>query len=297
MIDAHHHLWDPAVRDYPWLAGLDAIRRPYTVDDLRRVSGADATVLVQTVSAADETEEFLDLAAASGGLVAGVVGWVDLTDPDVADRLAALRERGPLVGIRHQAENEPDAGWLLRADVLRGLAAVSAADLAYDLLVNPAQYSSAVEVADRLPGARLVLDHAGKPPIAAGEVDDWAAAITAIARRPNVFCKLSGLVTEAGPAWTAADLAPYADHVLAAFGPDRVLFGSDWPVCELAATYDEVVTTARTLTAALSDPEREQVFDGTAHRVYALPGTRRCPRCPSTRSTGSAPTTPRDRLG
>jgi L-fuconolactonase len=273
MIDAHHHLWDPARRDYPWLAGLDAIRRPYTVDDLRRVSGADATVLVQTVSAPDETEEFLAIAVGSGGLVAGVVGWVDLTAPDVDDRLAALRERGPLVGIRHQVENEPDADWLLRADVRRGLTAVAAAGLAYDLLVNPAQYAAAAEVADRLPGARLVLDHAGKPPIAADELDGWATAIAAIARRSNVFCKLSGLVTEADPAsWTAADLAPYADHVLATFGPDRVLFGSDWPVCELAATYDEVVTTARTLTAALSDTEREAVFDGTARRVYALPG-------------------------
>lgn len=277
MIDAHHHLWDPARRDYPWLAdaALDPIRRPYTVDDLRRVSGADATVLVQTVSSTAETEEFLDTAAASGGLIVGVVGWVDLTAPDVADRLAALRERPGgelLVGIRHQVENEPDAGWLLRPDVLRGLTAVTGAGLAYDLLVNPAQYSSAAELADRLAEARLVLDHAGKPPIAAGEVDDWAGAISGIARRPNVFCKLSGLVTEADwTSWRTRDLAPYTDHVLTVFGPDRVLFGSDWPVCELAATYDEVVEAAHTLGADLSAAERHEVFEGTARRAYRLP--------------------------
>lgn len=273
MIDAHHHLWDPGRRAYPWLAGaaMDPIRHPYTVDDLRRVSGADATVLVQTVSSAAETEEFLATAAASGGLIAGVVGWVDLTAPDVAERLAALDHRELLVGIRHQVENEPDPDWLLRPDVLRGLRAVADAGLAYDLLVNPAQYASAAEVADRLPGARLVLDHAGKPPIASGDRAAWADAISAIARRPNVFCKLSGLVTEADWAsWQVADLVPYADHVLTVFGPERVLFGSDWPVCELAATYERVTETARELTKGLSAAERQEVFAGTARRVYRL---------------------------
>lgn len=271
MLDAHHHLWDPTRREYPWLADLHAIQRPYTVDDLRRVSTADGTVLVQTVSSDAETDEFLDTAAESGGFIVGVVGWVDLTVPGVADRLAVLRERGPLVGIRHQVENEPDAGWLLRPDVLAGLRAVAAAGLTYDLLVNPAQYSSVVELADRLPGARLVLNHAGKPPIAAGELADWAHALSEIARRPNVFCKLSGLVTEADRAsWRVVDLAPCADHVLTAFGPDRVLFGSDWPVCELAASYRQVVDTAHELTAALSETERHQVFEDTARRAYAL---------------------------
>lgn len=266
MIDAHHHLWDPAVRDYPWL-GLDAIHRPYTVDDLRRAGAADKTVLVQTVPSAEETAEFLATAAGSGGLIAGVVGWVDLTAPDVADRLAPEL----LVGVRHQVENEPDAGWLLRADVLRGLRAVTAAGLAYDLLVNPSQYASAAALADRLPAGRLVLDHAGKPPIATGEFDEWASAMTEIARRPNVFCKLSGLVTEANWAtWRPADLTPYADHVLEVFGPARVMFGSDWPVCELAATYAQVTETARTLTAALTPAERAEVFEGTARRAYRI---------------------------
>jgi L-fuconolactonase len=273
MIDAHHHLWDPGRREYPWLAGaaLDPIRRPYTVDDLGLVTSADETILVQTVSADAETDEFLATAAASGGLIRGVVGWVDLTVAGVDDRLAVLRERGPLIGIRHQVENEPDAGWLLRPDVLRGLTTVAEAGLTYDLLVDPAQYASAAELADRLPGARFVLDHAGKPPIAAGELAEWSAAITAIARRPNVFCKLSGFVTEADwTSWTVADLRPYADHVLTVFGPERVLFGSDWPVCELAATYGEVLNAALALTAGLSPTERADVFDGTARRAYAL---------------------------
>jgi L-fuconolactonase len=274
MIDAHHHLWDPGRREYPWLAGtaLDPIRRPYTVDDLRQVTTADATILVQTVSSDAETDEFLATAVASGGLVRGVVGWVDLTVDGVADRLAVLRTRGPLVGIRHQVETEPDPGWLLRPDVLRGLTAVADASLTYDLLVNPAQYASAAEIADRLPSARFVLDHAGKPPIAAGELDEWATAITAIARRPNVFCKLSGFVTEADwTSWTVEDLAPYADHVLTTFGPERIVFGSDWPVCELAATYGEVLDAARELTAGLSPTERADVFDETARRAYPLP--------------------------
>jgi len=273
VIDAHHHLWDPSRRAYPWLAGaaLDPIRRPYTVDDLRRVCGADGTILVQTVSEYGETEEFLATAAASGGLIRGVVGWVDLTAPDVADRLAAFAHRELLAGIRHQVENEPDPDWLLRDDVLRGLTAVAEAGLAYDLLVNPAQYAAAAELADRLPDARLVLDHAGKPPIAAREYDTWAAAITGIARRPNVFCKLSGLVTEADwTAWRPADLAPYAEHVLSVFGPDRVMFGSDWPVCELAATYEQVVDAAEALTAGLTAAERHEVFEGTARRAYTL---------------------------
>jgi len=270
VIDAHHHLWDPAAREYPWLAGdaLTPIRRPYTLDDLRAVTPAARTVLVQTVSSESETEEFLATAAASGGLVAGVVGWVDLTAPDLADRLAELRGGGLLVGIRHQAEDEPDPRWLLRPDVLRGLRTLADAGLVYDVLVRPPQLPAAVELAALVP-TRLVLDHAGKPPIATGDLEPWATAITELARHPNVTCKLSGLVTEADWAsWSTQDLRPWADHVLGAFGPERVMFGSDWPVCELAATYAQVTATAEALTAGLSEAERAAVFGGTAARVY-----------------------------
>jgi L-fuconolactonase len=277
IVDAHHHLWDPARRTYDWLAGLDPINRPYTEADLRAVTPASATVLVQTLPSVSETEEFLAVAASSP-LVAGVVGWVDLCAPDVAERLAALREvpgGDHLVGIRHQAQDEPDPGWLVREAVVRGIAAVAAAGLTYDILVKPAQHEAAVALADAVPGVRLVLDHAGKPAIADGGYEPWAAFLSSLAARPNVFCKLSGLVTEADwTKWTVEDLRPYAAHVLTVFGPDRVMFGSDWPVCELAATYDQVYETARTFTAELSTSDQEEVFAGTATRAYPLAAVR-----------------------
>lgn len=273
MIDAHHHLWDPARRAYPWLAGraLDPIRRPYTVDDLRAVTkaaGVHATVLVQTVPSAEETAEFLAIASAEP-LIAGVVGWADLTAPGVADRLAALT--GPLVGIRHQVEDEPDDEWLLRPAVLAGLRAVASEGLAYDLLVRAAQLPAAASVAARLPELRLVLDHAAKPPIAAGEWEPWASGVAALAAHENVVCKLSGLVTEADwTGWEAGHLRRYVDHVLDVFGPARLLFGSDWPVCELAASYELVLDTAIALTGSLSDAERLGVFEHNARAVYGL---------------------------
>ncbi|MDQ7810598.1 amidohydrolase family protein [Amycolatopsis sp. A133] len=273
MIDAHHHLWDPSRREYPWMAGaaLDPIRRPYTVDDLRAVTkaaGVHATILVQTISSAEETAEFLATAAAEP-VIAGVVGWVDLTATDVADRLAALD--GPLVGIRHQVETEPDDDWLLRPEVMAGLSTVAAAGLAFDLLIRPAQLPAATEVALRLPHLRLVLDHAAKPPIAAGEWEPWASGVAALAARENVVCKLSGLVTEANwSGWEVGHLRRYVDHVLEVFGPARLLFGSDWPVCELAASYELVVDAAIALTGSLSDAERLAVFEHNARATYRL---------------------------
>jgi L-fuconolactonase len=274
IIDAHHHLWeDLSRRDYDWLAGLDRIRRPYTVANLTAVSPADRTVLVQTVPSVEETVEFLATAEATP-LIAGVVGWVDLTAPDITDRLASLRSSPGgdyLVGIRHPAQDEPDPDWLTRPEVVRGIKAVAQAGLTYDVLVQPPQHQAAVRLADAVPGVRLVLDHAGKPAIAADGHAPWASFLTELALRPNVYCKLSGLITEADwTTWTAEDLRPYAEHVLETFGPSRVMFGSDWPVCELAATYDQVLTTARACTADLSPSEREDVFAGTATRAYPI---------------------------
>lgn len=277
-VDAHHHVWDLAVRDQDWLGepGLDPLRRTFTMADLEpeaRAAGVDRTVLVQTVTVAEETPEFLALAA-EHELVAGVVGWTDLTRPDVADRLAQLRELPGgcrLRGIRHQVQGEPDPRWLLRADVLRGLAAVAGAGLVYDLVVLPHQLPACVEAAAALPGLTFVLDHLGKPPIASGLLEPWASHIRALAALPNTVCKLSGMVTEADwRTWSPADLRPYAETVLDAFGPDRLMFGSDWPVCTLAATYAEVSYTAGALTPGLGDDERAQVFGGTAARVYRL---------------------------
>lgn len=278
LVDSHHHVWDLSARDQEWITGdaLAPIRRNFSLADLlpdARAAGVAASVLVQTVTVADETPEFLALAQESD-LVAGVVGWIDLTRPEAADTLARLRQLPGgrhLVGIRHQVQGEPDPQWLLRPDVRRGLAAVGAAGLAYDLVVLPHQLPACVKAAQDHPELIFVLDHLGKPPVASGALEPWAADVRSLAALPNTVCKLSGLVTEADPTtWTVDDLRPYADTVLDAFGPDRLMFGSDWPVCTLAATYAEVVDAAQQLTALLSESERAALFAGTATRVYGL---------------------------
>ncbi|MFF0362195.1 amidohydrolase [Streptomyces sp. NA02536] len=278
IIDAHHHVWDLAVRPQPWITGdaLAPLARTFPVEELAaeaRAAGVSGTVVVQTVCVPGETPELLALAAGSD-LVAGVVGWTDLTAPDVADAIAALRA-GPggdrLAGIRHQVQEEPDPRWLLRPDVMRGLSAVAGAGLVYDLVVKPHQLAAAAEAAARLPGLTFVLDHLGKPPIASGALEPWAAGLRRLAALPNTVGKLSGLVTEAAPgAWRAGSLAPYARCALDAFGPRRLLFGSDWPVCTLRADYATVLGIADTLTAGLSPAEKDAVFGGNAVRVYGL---------------------------
>ncbi|TXR98081.1 amidohydrolase [Streptomyces sp. col6] len=278
VVDAHHHVWDLSVRDQEWITGeaLAPLRRDFTLADLEpeaRAAGVGATVLVQTVTVAAETPEFLALADGSD-LVAGVVGWSDLTAPDIADTLAALRELpggDRLVGLRHQVQGEPDPDWLLRPDVLRGLAAVADAGLVYDLVILPHQLPAATRAAAALPGLVFVLDHAGKPPVATGRTHPWADDLRALAALPNTVCKLSGLVTEADwRTWSTDDLRPYAEAVIDAFGPGRLMFGSDWPVCRLAATYGEVLDTARALIEGLGEGDRDAVLATTAERVYGL---------------------------
>jgi L-fuconolactonase len=279
MIDAHHHLWDLGVRDQDWITGpaMAPLRRDFGPADLRPEAEAaqvTATVLVQTVTVPEETPELLALAAADD-LVGAVVGWVDLTAPSVADDLAALLARpdgGWLRGVRHQVQGEPDPDWLTRPDVLRGLRAVAAAGLVYELLTLPHQLPAAERAVAAVPELAFVLDHCSKPPIAAGELHPWADDVVKLAAHPNVTCKLSGLVTEADwTGWTIGDLAPYADVVLAAFGPERVMFGSDWPVCLLAAPYSRWLAAARELTGRLTPAERDAVFTRTAARVYRIP--------------------------
>jgi L-fuconolactonase len=278
VIDAHHHVWDPATRDHSWLAdpALAPVRRAFTVADLApraAAAGVRATVLVQVLADLDETEEFLALAAKEPR-VAGVVGWADLTAPDLADTSAALRG-GPgddaLVGVRHLVQGEADPAYLTRPDVVRGLRIVARAGLAYDLLTRPHQLPAAIEVTRAVPELTFVLDHLSKPPVATGEVEPWATRLRALAAAPNVVAKLSGLVSEAdNPCWTVADLRPYVEIALDAFSPDRLMFGSDWPVCLPAASYAQVVDAARELTAELSETERAAVFAGTARRAYRL---------------------------
>jgi L-fuconolactonase len=280
VVDAHHHVWDLAVRDQDWIRGaaMAPIARSFAVDELRpqaAAEGVTSTVLVQTVVGPDETPELLALADADP-LVAAVTGWADLTSPALADDLAAL-QAGPggrwLRAVRHQVQHEPDPGWLARPDVVAGLRAVAASGLGYELLVLPQQLPAAVEAARAVPDGVFVLDHCAKPPVASGALEPWARDLRALAALPNVVCKLSGLVTEARwDGWSVADLAPYAAVVLDAFGPQRVMAGSDWPVCLLAATYGEVWAAHRSLLDGLSPAERDDVLAGTARRAYRLEG-------------------------
>jgi L-fuconolactonase len=251
---------------------LAAIRRRFGPEELAPLlaaEGVDRTVLVQTVSSLSETREFLATAAGTD-FVAGVVGWVDLTEPSVGDALAELRA-GPggtlLVGIRHQVHDEPDPHWLLRDDVRRGIEAVGDAGLVYDLLVKTRELPAAVDVATSLPDQRFVLDHIAKPRIAAGPRDPaWELAMDPLAKCENVYCKLSGMVTEAEwTTWTPEQLEPYVVRVLDWFGPERCMFGSDWPVCLLASDYARVVGTMRAIVG-----DNDDVFGATATRVYRL---------------------------
>lgn len=277
IVDAHHHFWDPGRADYPWLTDeLAEIRRPFAPDDLSPLlgsAGVDATVLVQTRSSLDETREFLATAAAVP-FIRGVVGWVDLTDPAVGDVITALRDGlggDRLVGIRHQVHDEPDPAWLLRDDVRRGIRAVADAGLVYDLLVRSRELPAAREIVASMPDARFVVDHLAKPPIRDGGLEPWAGLVASFGGFANASWKLSGLVTEADwERWSPDDLAPFVDHALSALGPERLIFGSDWPVCLLAAPYATVLTTARRLTAGLSETERAAVFGQNARTVYGL---------------------------
>ncbi|HVL26201.1 MAG TPA: amidohydrolase family protein [Thermomicrobiales bacterium] len=278
VVDSHQHFWNPAHRDYPWLTD-PRIRKPFGPEDLRPLlaaNGVDATVLVQTVSDLDETREFLALAADTD-FVAGVVGWADLTDPALAQTLAELRngEHGAsLVGIRHQVHDEEDPNWLLREDVQHGLGEIAEAGLVYDLLVRPRELPVALTVARDFPHLRFVIDHLAKPPIASGEIDEWSTLLHEFAGLENVACKLSGMVTEADPeGWTVDDLRPYVRQAVEIFGPHRLMFGSDWPVCLLAADYGRVLSALREALDGIEltgvEPEAA-IFGGTAMHWYGL---------------------------
>jgi L-fuconolactonase len=277
LIDAHHHVWDLGVRDQPWTAGLAPLRRSFSVDDLRPdllAAGISGTVLVQTVTVPEETPEMLALAASEPAVV-GVVGWTALDEPGVADRLAELRSLpggGALAGIRHQVQSEPDPRWLCRPSVRRGLADVGAAGLAYDLLVIAEQLPAAVETVRALPDVRFILDHAGNPPVDADAGAAWRSDVMELSAAENVTVKLSGLLTRAYPDQVPpALLRSWADVLFGAFGPDRMMFGSDWPVCTLTSSYAEMLATARELSEGLSGAERAALFAGTATRSYHLP--------------------------
>lgn len=283
VTDTHHHVWDLSAHAQPFLdsdPALAPLRRNFALADLAPQAtalGVTRTVLVQTVTEPWETPELLGLAAARG-LVAGVVGWVDLESPSAAEQLALLQDRpggDRLVGIRHPLLGEPDAGWLARPAVRRGLLAVAAAGLAFDVIGELRHLPAAAQAAAALPGLQFVLDHLGGPAVAP-EVDPaWVAAVRAMAASPNVACKLSGFLGVPAPAGATdptAHLRPYYGTALAAFGPGRLMFGSDWPVSTLETGYGGVLAAARALTGGLSGAEQDAVLRGNARRVYRLPG-------------------------
>ena len=277
-IDAHHHFWDPASYAYPWMAGeaMDPVRCPFGPADLApELAAADVTgtILVQTVSDVAETREFLNVAAHTD-FVKGVVGWVDLTSPYVGDDLDELLDGpagGLLVGIRHQVHDEPDPDWLRRDDVRRGLAAIQARGLTYDLLVRARELPAATAMAAAFPELRFVLDHIAKPRIVDGHDEPWSQRLPRLADLPNVSVKLSGMVTEADWAtWTPEDLRPFVWSVVDWFGNDRIMFGSDWPVCLLVGTYASVAAGLADALGPLSATEERRLYRDNALTAYRL---------------------------
>jgi L-fuconolactonase len=279
VVDAHHHVWGrPALERYPWMAGdaLRPLRRPFGLDQLKPLmaaAGIDAAVTVQARTDLQETRELLALSAAEPA-IAGVVGWVDLTDGRTNETLERLREApggAKLVGVRHPAHDEADANWLARPDVARGAEQVAQAGLAMDLLVRERELPAALRLARALPGMRFVVDHLAKPPLASGDLDGWRRRMEPLAGLPHVACKLSGLVTEARwDAWRVEELTACVADALEWFGPERLLFGTDWPVCLLAGGHADVVAAYRATIAHLPADARAQIMGGTAARVYRL---------------------------
>lgn len=277
-IDAHQHLWAFDEAEYGWIveAGLEGLRRDFLGADLEALleaHGIDGSVAVQARQTEEETRFLLESARAHPRIL-GVVGWVDLADErareDALDRFGA----DPLlVGVRHVVQDEPD-GFLDHPAFRAGVAALGGRGLVYDLLVYERQLEEALRFVDALPdGLPIVLDHIAKPRIADGALEPWRERFTDLARRPNVTCKVSGLVTEADhAAWTEDGLRPYLDVALEAFGPGRLMFGSDWPVATLAATYGRWLGVVEAWAAPLSEEERAALFGGTAARVYGVGG-------------------------
>jgi L-fuconolactonase len=279
-IDAHHHVWDLAARVQPWMVGdqMAPMRRNFGIEEFvaeATTHAIDASIVVQTVADVTETEELLDLAAGSS-FVAGVVGWVDISAADVADQLDRLVSRPSgqwLVGIRSLVQYEPDPDWLSRPAVRAGMREVARRGLCNELLVVPHQLGAVLAAVIDVNESRFVIDHLAKPAIQSGDAawQPWADQLDAVARCGNVSAKISGLVTEAGwSTWTDEDLRPYLDHAIAAFGSDRLIFGSDWPVCTLAAPYAQIVRVAENFVNDLADEDRAAIFGGNAQRVYAL---------------------------
>jgi L-fuconolactonase len=281
-IDAHHHVWSLARGDYGWLTpDLAPIYRDFELEHLAphlAAAGIEGTILVQAAPSEAETTFLLDIADAAEA-VRGVVGWTDFDAPDAVARIDKLSaECALLAGLRPMVQDIPDDDWLLRPALAPLLTAMARHGLVFDALVLPRHLPRLLQVVDRHPDLTFVLDHCAKPRLATGDIETWRRDIASLAERSNIVCKLSGLVTEAAPDWQIPDLRRAVDHVRACFGPQRMLWGSDWPVVNLAGGYAKWLAAAETLLADLSREETASVFGGTAARIYlSSRGRTACP--------------------
>ena len=287
-IDAHHHLWTLARGDYGWLTpALQPIYRDFTLADLAPHLAAgriEGTILVQAAATEAETMFLLEIAAGTE-IVRGVVGWIDFDAADAEARVEAMAARDLLVGLRPMVQDIPDDDWLLRADVSNAVRTLERSGLVFDALVLPHHLPRLLVFLDRHPELPVVVDHGAKPFIAKGVLDPWRADMAAVAARPNTTCKISGLATEAKADWEVADLRPYVEHLLEIFGPNRLLWGSDWPVVTRAGGYGVWRRASEALLDSLSVSERSHIFGSTAARVYLKARGRR----DIVTSTSSAP--------
>jgi len=272
-VDAHFHLWTLSRGDYGWLTpALGAIHRDVVIDDWQRLAaplGVRGGVLVQAAPTDAETDFLLDIAAAHDSVL-GVVGWVDLTAPQATARIAALARHPKLKGLRPMLQDLADADWILQPVLAPALQAMADHGLVFDALIRPLHLPRIAELARRYPSLRIVIDHAAKPAIATGDWQPWADELQRVAATTGAFCKLSGLLTEANPGDGRPALEAWVRHVLDCFGPQRVLWGSDWPVLELAGSYGGWWALANELTVHCSEAERAAIFGGTAMRAYGL---------------------------
>lgn len=274
-IDAHQHFWEIGRFDTSWLEVPEhrPIHRSFLPADLKPLldaAGIAASVFVQTQHSLEENRWALKLAD-QDGWIAGVVGWIDLAGAECEEQLLEMQRHPKFVGVRHIVQGEPDVDFVIRPAFLRGLEVLQKHNVPYDFLCYPKQLHHAATLARLLPELRIVIDHLGKPHIRERRLDDWEANFRAAAKFPNVFCKLSGMVTEADwKTWQPSDLKLYVDIALDAFGPSRLMYGSDWPVCLLAGEYPRVVAAFRERIGSLSASEREQIEGGTAQAFYGL---------------------------
>ncbi len=274
IIDSHHHFWRYTEADYGWIPpAWEQIRRDFGPADLFHeisTAGVDGVISVQARQSLVETEWLLDLATRHD-FIRGVVGWVPLKDDDIESHLDRYAQQPKLLGFRHVLQDEPDDAYMLSSDFNRGLRALTRRGFAYDLLIHERMLTNAIFLVDQHPNQTFILDHIAKPPIASGGIEPWAKNIQTLAQRPNVACKLSGMVTEADvQTWTPVQLQPYFDVVLASFGPKRLLFGSDWPVCLAGCSYLRWKQTVENWIMKLSESERSSIWSDNAAKLYRL---------------------------